>query len=153
MTASEPVSRLRWSTPPAALVTAAVGGIVLAVAAIFTGDAPSRLLVGLAALLLLGLSAVGLRQRPRLSIVPGQRPVLVVRGLLGAVEYPRDRILRARVVSFRRLGRKSPNLEIDVEHDGEDRLLIFGRWDLGTHPQDVLDALVEHGLAVPEPLG
>lgn len=148
VTASEPVSRLQWSTPPLALVTAAVGGIVLAAAAIFTGDAPSRLLVGLAAILLLGLAAVGLRQRPRLTIVPGQRPVLVVRGLLGAVEYPRERILRARVVSFRRLGRKSPNLEIDVEHDGEDRLLIFGRWDLGAHPQDVLDALVAHGLAL-----
>lgn len=147
VTASEPVSRLQWSTPPLALVTAAVGGIVLGAAAVFTGDAPSRLLVGLAAILLLGLAALGLRQRPRITIVPGQRPVLVVRGLLGAVEYPPERILRARVVSFRRLGRKSPNLEIDVEHNGEDRLLIFGRWDLGVHPQDVLDALVAHGLA------
>ncbi|MBB5913756.1 hypothetical protein BJY24_002623 [Nocardia transvalensis] len=146
MTAPDSTARLAWSTPPAALVVTALGGVALVVAAVFAGDAPSRLLVGIAAVLLLGLTALGLRQRPRLSIVPGAAPVLVVRGLFGPVEYSRDRILRARVVGFRRLGRKVPNLEIDVEHDGNDRLLIFGRWDLGTHPQDVLDAMIAQGL-------
>ncbi|NUP28311.1 MAG: PH domain-containing protein, partial [Nocardia sp.] len=41
----------------------------------------------------------------------------------------------------RRLGRKSPMLEIDVDHLGTERLLIFGRWDLGTSPEDVYDTL------------
>ncbi|WP_308162676.1 PH domain-containing protein [Nocardia alni] len=148
MTASEPVSRLQWSTPPLALAAAVVGGIALGAAAMVADDGPSRLLVGLAAVLLLILAAVGLRQRPRLSIVPGTPPTLVVRGLLGAQKYSPERIVRARVVSFRRLGRSVPNLELDIDHHGEDRLLIFGRWDLGTHPQDVMDALVAHGLAV-----
>ncbi|MCM6776952.1 PH domain-containing protein [Nocardia sp. CDC159] len=147
MTAAEPGSRLEWSTPPAALAAAAVGGLALAGAAVLTGDGSSRLLIGLAAALLLGLAALGVRQRPRLTIVPGAAPRLIVRGLLGPAEYPREKILRARVVGFRRLGRRVPNLELDVEHDGDDRLLIFGRWDLGTHPQDVLDAMREHGLA------
>ena len=148
VTASEPVPRLQWSTPPLALAAAAVGGIALGAAAIVANDAPSQLLVGLAAVLLLVLAAVGLRQRPRLTIVTGERPVLIVRGLLGATQYPPERIVRARVVSFRRLGRAVPNLELDIDHHGEDRLLIFGRWDLGTHPQDVMDALVAHGLAI-----
>ncbi|WP_187686004.1 PH domain-containing protein [Nocardia wallacei] len=146
MTASDSTSRLTWSTPPAALAVTALGGVALVAAAVFTGDAPSRLLVGIAAVLLLGLTALGLRQRPRLTVVPGTPPALIVRGLLGPVAYPPERILRARVVGFRRLGRKVPNLELDVEHDGHDRLLIFGRWDLGTHPQDVLDAMIVHGL-------
>ncbi|QIS16982.1 PH domain-containing protein [Nocardia terpenica] len=147
MTASESGSRLAWSTPPGALAAAAVGGVALAGAAVLATDAPSRLLVGLAALALLGLAGLGLRQRPRLTIVPGARPRLVVRGLLGPAEYAPEQILRARVVGFRRLGRRVPNLELDVDHDGHERLLIFGRWDLGTHPEDVLDALIAHGLA------
>jgi len=147
-TVTESVPRLQWSTPPLALAAAGVGGVALAAAATLADDAPSRLLVGVAAVLLLVLAALGLRQRPRLTIVTGERPELIVRGLLGATHYPPERILRARVVSFRRLGRKVPNLELDTDHHGEERLLIFGRWDLGAHPQDVLDALIAHGLAV-----
>ncbi len=146
VTAADPESRLEWSTPPAALAAAAVGGLALAGAAALAEDRPSRLLVGLAAVLLLGLAALGLRQRPRLRIVPGATPRLVVRGLFGATEYPPERILRARVVGFRRLGRRVPNLELDVDQHGDERLLIFGRWDLGTHPEDVLDAMRAHGL-------
>jgi hypothetical protein len=29
--------------------------------------------------------------------------------------------------------------------------VIFGRWDLGTHPQDVLDVLTVHGLVPADP--
>ncbi|MFI5778449.1 PH domain-containing protein [Nocardia sp. NPDC051570] len=146
VTAAEPESRLEWSTPPTALAAAVVGGIALAGAAALAADGPSRLLVGLAAAMLLGLAVLGLRQRPRLTIVPGDRPRLIVRGLFGPAEYPAERILRARVVDFRRLGRRVPNLELDVEQHGDERLLIFGRWDLGTHPEDVLDAMRAHGL-------
>lgn len=131
--------RLAWTTPLPALVAAAGGGVVLAVAAVLTTELPGKLLLGVAALVLLGLAALGVRQRPRLSVVPGENPRLVLRTLTGVTEYTRDQILRARVVGYRRLGRKSPMLEIDVNHLGSERLLIFGRWDLGTSPEDVYD--------------
>lgn len=133
--------RLAWSTPLPALIAVAVGGVVLAVAALLTTEVPGKILLGVAALVLLFLSVSGVRQRPRLSVVPGAQPRLILRGLTGATEYPRDRIMRARVVGYRRLGRKSPMLEIDVDHLGAERLLIFGRWDLGTDPEDVYETL------------
>ena len=43
-----------------------------------------------------------------------------------------------RITEFRRIGRKMRLLEIDA-NDG--RLFVFSRWDLGTDPLDVLDAL------------
>ncbi|WP_063059439.1 PH domain-containing protein [Nocardia sienata] len=134
-------SRLAWATPLPALIAAAGGGVVLAVAAVLTTELPGKFLLGVAALVLLGLAALGVRQRPRLSVVPGENPRLVLRTLTGVTEYNRDQILRARVVGYRRLGRKSPMLEIDVDHLGSERLLIFGRWDLGTSPEDVYDTV------------
>ncbi|RJO77014.1 PH domain-containing protein [Nocardia panacis] len=143
----EPAPRLAWTTPTPALIVVTIGGVVLAGAAIVANDGASRLLIGLAAVGLLGLSALGFRQRPRLTVLPGPDPKLVVRTLAGPAEYTRDQITRARVVAYRRLGRKMPMLEIDVEHDGAERLLIFGRWDLGANPNDVFESLITNGLA------
>lgn len=140
------MNRLAWSTPTSALIAVAVGGVILTGATVLAKDGPSRLLIGLAAVGLLALAGLGFRQRPRLSVLPGAEPRLVVRGLTGPTEYPRDRIIRARVVGYRRLGRRMPMLEIDVDQHGEERLLIFGRWDLGTHPEDVYDVLLAHDL-------
>ncbi|MFI9507605.1 PH domain-containing protein [Nocardia sp. NPDC052566] len=140
-------TRLAWATPTPALIAVTVGGVVLAGAAILSGDPAARLLIALAAAGLLGLAVLGVRQRPRLAVQPGPEPRLVVRNLFGPTTYTSDQIIRARVVGYRRLGRKMPMLEIDVDHDGTERLLIFGRWDLGTHPEDVFDALVTTGLA------
>ncbi|WP_308188500.1 PH domain-containing protein [Nocardia spumae] len=148
---TDPAPRLEWSTPAPALAVVALGGVAFAVAAFLASDGASRLLIGLAAVLMLSLAALGLRQRPRLTVVPGPPAQLVIRGLLGPAVYGPEQILRARVVGFRRLGRSIPNLELDVEHKGDERLLIFGRWDLGTHPQDVLDVMSVHGLAPAEP--
>ncbi|TLG17981.1 PH domain-containing protein [Nocardia cyriacigeorgica] len=138
-----PESRLSWTTPMSALVAATAGGVILAVVAVLNNDPPGRLLIGLAAVLLLGLAGLGFRQRPRLSVVPGADPRLVVRSLTGPTEYRPDQILRARIVYYRRLGRRMPMLEIELIHNDAERLLIFGRWDLGTHPEDVYDVLVE----------
>ncbi|HLS78554.1 MAG TPA: PH domain-containing protein [Nocardia sp.] len=139
--------RLTWSTPTPALIAVGVGGVALAIAAFFAADAPSKLLVGLAAAGLLGLAVLGFRQRPRLEVRPGPEPRLIVRSLLGPTEYRPEQLIRARIVSYRRLGRRTPMLEIDVRHGEGDRLLIFGRWDLGTDPQNVFDALVVHRIA------
>ncbi|MGY0502450.1 PH domain-containing protein [Nocardia sp. FBN12] len=144
MNDAQPVS---WSTPVAGLLAVTGGGILLVVLAILAQDGPSRLLVGIAAVAVLAMSALGLRQRPRLTMVPGSEPRLVVGTLTGPQEYPLDRIDRIRMVSYRRIGRKTAMLEIDVQHDDTERLLIFGRWDLGTNPHDVYDALVVNGFA------
>lgn len=144
VTAPDPSSPLAWSTPPAALAACAVGGLALVVAAFVTNDAPGRLLIGVAALGLLFLTGMGLRQRPRLAIEPGNPVHIVVRGLTGLQRYTPQQILRVRVVYYRRLGRRMPMLEMDVDHHGEEKLLILGRWDLGAHPEDVLEVLRIH---------
>lgn len=138
---TESSSRLDWSTPLAGVIACGAGGIALAVAAVVSDDSAGRLLIGLAALGLLFLAALGLRQRPRLAIEPGNPPHFVVRGLTGAQRYTAEQIIRARVVRYRRLGRSMPMLELDVDHEGDEKLIIFGRWDLGAHPEDVLDTL------------
>ncbi|GAD85190.1 PH domain-containing protein [Nocardia asteroides] len=136
-----------WTTPTSGLLAVSGGGLILVVAAILAQDGPSRLLVGLAALAVIGMAVLGFRQRPRLTMVPGPAPRLVVGTLTGPKTYPLDRIDRIRMVDYRRLGRKSAMLEIDVRHGDAERLLIFGRWDLGTNPHDVYDALVVNGFA------
>ncbi|MFC9994471.1 PH domain-containing protein [Nocardia sp. NPDC127526] len=134
-------SRLSWSTPTAAIVACGIGGLALAVAAVVSNDPPAKLLIGLAAAGVLFLAFMGARQRPRLAIEPGEPAQLVVRGLTGPQRYTADQVMRARVVHYRRLGRRLPMLEMDVDHDGAEKLLIFGRWDLGTRPEEVLDTL------------
>ena len=47
-----------------------------------------------------------------------------------------------RITEFRRLARKVRLLEIDT---ADDRLYVFTRWDLGTNPLQVLDALTDAG--------
>ncbi|MFD5175736.1 PH domain-containing protein [Nocardia sp. NPDC058379] len=136
-----------WTTPTAGLLAVSGGGLILVVAAVLAKDGPSRLLVGLAAVAVLAMAALGVRQRPRLTMVGGPAPRLIVGTLTGPKTYPLDRIDRIRMVSYRRLGRKSAMLEIDVQHEGSERLLIFGRWDLGTNPHDVYDVLVVNGFA------
>ncbi|WP_371830395.1 PH domain-containing protein [Antrihabitans cavernicola] len=142
---SEPL--LAWSTPIVALVVAAGGGLALGIAALAAPiEGPGRLLVGLAALGLLVIAGLGFRQRPRILVSSTTPPGLVVNRLRGPVEYRRDQITRVRIVTYPRLGRRVPMLEIDVAAGDDERLLIFGRWDLGTHPQDVFDALAVQGL-------
>ncbi|MFD3595447.1 PH domain-containing protein [Nocardia sp. NPDC058640] len=144
MNEAQPVS---WSTPVAGLFAVAGGGLLLVAAAILAKDGPSRLLVGIGAVAVLAMAALAVRQRPRLTMIPGSKPRLVVGTLTGPKDYPLDRIDRIRMVSYRRIGRKSAMLEIDVRHNDAERLLIFGRWDLGTNPHDVYDALVVNGFA------
>jgi hypothetical protein len=53
-------------------------------------------------------------------------------------------IASVRITEFRRIARKVRLLELDT---ADDQLLVFTRWDLGTDPIDVLDALTEAGYA------
>jgi hypothetical protein len=151
---------LTWSTPAPALVAVTLGGLVLLGAAVFVDNEPAgRLLIGVAAIGLLVIAALGFRQRPRLAIRPGPPAELIVRRLTRSHTFHAESIARARVVRYPRLGRRVPMLEVEVlpanapatpgvpEAESDTRLMMFGRWDLGAAPEDVLDALYLHGLA------
>ncbi|GGK54723.1 PH domain-containing protein [Nocardia camponoti] len=147
MSAGQTAQPLSWSTKPSALIALSIGGVVLVVAAFFATDGPSRLLIGLAAIAVVGMAIVGFRQRPRLTVVPGKPPSLIVGTFSGPKTYPLDQIERIAIPSYRRIGRRTAMLEIDVRDGDNERLLIFGRWDLGANPNDVYDALVVNGFA------
>ena len=65
-------------------------------------------------------------------------------GRFGARRLRKADIKIIRITEFRRIGRKVRLLEIDTT---DDRLFVLTRWDLGTDPLDVLDALTAAGLA------
>lgn len=148
MTADE--APLQWSTPLGAVIALAVGGVALGVADLAVSTEPAgRLLVAVAALGLLGTALSAGRQRPRLAVDKKAGSIVVTR-LRGRRTYSRSEIERARIVRYPRLGRRVPMLEIDVRaEDGTERLMIFGRWDLGANPEDVFDALAVHRLVGP----
>lgn len=86
-------------------------------------------------------ASISWRARPKLAITPDG---LLVRGWLRTQFLRRPDIKIVRITEFRRIGRKTRLLEIETV---DDRLLIFSRWDLGTNPLEVLDALTEAGYA------
>jgi hypothetical protein len=81
------------------------------------------------------------RARPKLAISDDG---LITRGWSRANVLRRSDIKLIRITEFRRLARKVRLLEIDTT---DDRLLVFTRWDLGTDPLHVLDALTSAGYA------
>jgi len=104
-------------------------------------DPPGRLLVAVAAVGLLVFASLSWRARPKLAI---RDDALVTRGWWRTNLLRRSEIKRIRITEFRRLARKVRLLEIDT---ADDRLLVFTRWDLGTDPLNVLDALTAAGYA------
>jgi hypothetical protein len=104
-------------------------------------DPPGRVLVGIAGGGLLVFALISWRARPKLAIADG---VLVYRGWWGARQLGHSDIKLIRITEFRRIGRKVRLLEIDTA-DG--RLLVLSRWDLGSDPLQVLDALTAAGFA------
>ncbi|AMT69043.1 PH domain-containing protein [Mycobacteroides immunogenum] len=124
-----------WGPKPAGIVAVALVGIALGVAsALFVTDAPGRLLASLAALGLLIFAAVSWRCRPKLRIVDEG---LQMQGLTRDTVLPRAAVDSVKVTEFRRLGRRTRLLEIE----SGDRLIVLNRWDLGTDPRDVHEAL------------
>jgi Bacterial PH domain len=81
------------------------------------------------------------RARPKLAITPDG---LVIRGWFRTQLLQRPDIKIVRITEFRRLARKMRLLEVETIDGG---LVVFSRWDLGTEPLDVLDALTDAGYA------
>ncbi|MDG3012898.1 PH domain-containing protein [Rhodococcus sp. D2-41] len=144
---------LSWAPKTSAVVVFGIGGVLMAVAAATLGnDVAGRLLITLAAVALLVIAATGAYIRPRLQVVDvaPDGPGLAVRGLSGRRVYTPQQMRRVRVTSYPRLGRRVKTLEIDAR-EPEDRLIVLSRWDLGTDPQDVYDALDGAGALPPQP--
>jgi hypothetical protein len=108
-------------------------------------DAPGRLLTGIAAAGLILFAGVTWRARPKLAITPGG---LVLRGWFRTQVLQRRDIKIIRISEFRRHGRRVRLLEVETVGGG---LTILSRWDLGTDPLEVLDALTDAGYASGKP--
>ncbi len=137
----------QWAPSRVGGAALGVGGVVLLIAAFAAAsDAAGMVLMAVAGLLLLGFSAHALLVRPRLAVGAGPVPELTVGTITGTHTYRRDQIERIRLVSMRRIGRRTGQLEIDLADD--DRLIVFGRWDLGTDLTSVVDVLRGAGFPV-----
>ena len=131
---------MQWS--PRGGETAALGvvAVVLALAVLLL-DAPGRVLVGTAALLVFAVVAHDLRARPRLRA--GSHGVDV--GTWTGSRHLPWPLLRVRVRTSRRLGVRTRTLELDTAAGPDDDgvLVVLGRRDLGTDPEVVARALRE----------
>ncbi|RAV06728.1 PH domain-containing protein [Mycolicibacterium sp. GF69] len=136
------MQQTEWSPPPAGIAACGIGGIILATIAVtLITDPPGRLLAGIAGAGLVLFAIFSWRARPKLAI---KNDVLVSRGWFSTASLTRADVKLVRITEFRRLARKVRLLEIDTADGG---LLVFSRWDLGTDPLHVLDALTEAGYA------
>ena len=130
---------MEWSPRGGATAALAVLGGALAAAALLV-DPVGRVLVGAAGVLLL-LAVRDLLLRPRLSAGPLG---VVVRTLGGRRQLPWS-LLRVRVRTARRFGVRSRTLELDTAAGPDDPgvLVLLGRRDLGTDPEEVARRLRE----------
>jgi hypothetical protein len=129
-----------WGPATAGIAAIGFAGLVMAVAVVtVVTDGPGRVLGGFAAVGLLAFATMSWVTRPKLAI-SGEG--LAVRGWWRTRVLRREDIALVRITEFRRLARKVRLLEVDTT---DDRLYVFTRWDLGTSPLDVLDALTEAG--------
>jgi hypothetical protein len=136
------MQQTEWSPPAIGIAACGVFGLILAIATVtLITDAPGRILVGIAAVGLVVFASLSWRARPKLAISDDG---LVIRGWSRIKLLRRSDIKIIRITEFRRIARKVRLLEIDTT---DDRLLVFTRWDLGTDPLNVLDALTAAGYA------
>ncbi|MGY1601973.1 PH domain-containing protein [Geodermatophilus sp. SYSU D00815] len=129
---------MQWSPRAAETVALTAIGLGLALAVLLV-DPLGRVLVGAAALLVLGTAARDALLRPRLAATPDG---VVVRTLTGRRVLPWSG-LRVRVRTSSRWGLRNRTLELDTAAgpDDEGVLVVLGRRDLGADPEVVARAL------------
>ena len=136
------MQQTEWSPPTLGIAACGVVGLILATAAVtLITDAPGRILAGIAAVGLVVFASLSWRARPKLAI---SYDGLLIGGWSRTIVLQPSDIKIIRITEFRRLARKVRLLEIDTT---DDQLLVFTRWDLGTDPLTVLDALTAAGYA------
>ncbi|WHU46941.1 PH domain-containing protein [Gordonia sp. L191] len=152
---SADLSTQQWATPRLAAGALLAAGVVLLLCAVFVAsDAVGSVIIGVAGLMLLGFGAYASLIRPRLELSAGPR--LTIRRIGGAVTLAPADVERVRLLTMRRIGRRSGQLEIDYLPAGADRgtereesmLVVFSRWDLGADLLDVVEALDRAGFPV-----
>ncbi|MGH3519682.1 MAG: PH domain-containing protein [Haloechinothrix sp.] len=120
----------------AACIGAAAGSVWFAIG----GDFVGATLTGILAVALAALTLHAVRLRPRLA---ADRQGILIRTLAGPARTPWARV-HARVVRTRRLGRDVETLELELDTEaaeGDPRLIVLGRFELGADPRDVLEQL------------
>jgi PH (Pleckstrin Homology) domain-containing protein len=136
------MQQTEWAPTSRAIAACSVFGVLMAFASVtLITDPPGRILTGIAAVGLVAFAIMSWRARPKLAITDDG---LAVRGWWRTRVLTRRDIKLVRITEFRRIGRKVRLLEIDT---ADDRLLVLTRWDLGTDPVEVLDALTRAGYA------
>ena len=126
---------MQWSPRAGEVAATALAGLGLALAVLLV-DPLGRVLLGGAALLLLGLAARDALLRPRVRADAGG---VTVRALAGAttIAWPQ---VRARVRTQRRWGVRARTLELeDLTDDGV--RVVLGRHELGADPAAVAEVL------------
>ncbi len=122
------------------ILACGITGLVMATGAVtLITDSPGRVLAGVAGVGLITFASFSWRARPKLAIT-GEG--LAIGGWWRTRTLRRNDIRSIRITEFRRIGRKVRLLEVDTV---DDRLTVFTRWDLGTDPLHVLDALKAAG--------
>jgi Bacterial PH domain len=136
------VQQTEWAPPAAGIAGCGAVGVLMAIASVtLVTDAPGRILAGIAAAGLILFAGMTWRARPKLAITPGG---LALRGWFRTQLLQRSDIKIIRITEFRRHARTVRLLEIETVNGG---LMILSRWDLGTDPLKVLDALTDAGYA------
>ena len=131
----------QWATPlPGAIALVGVGIALAAAAAASYTDPPALIFLGIAAVIVIVVGAFALARRPRLALATG--PALIVKTVGGTRHVAFDDVERISVLHTRRLIGSSRQVVIDLP---DDRLLVFGRWDLGEEPTVVVEKLRKAG--------
>src|SRR5690348_9046673 len=136
------MQQTQWQPHTAGIAGCGAAGILMAIAAVtVVTDPPGRILAGVAAAGLILFAGLTWRARPKLAITPGG---LALRGWFRTQVLQHSDIKIIRISEFRRHGRKVRLLEVETVGGG---LTLLSRWDLGTDPLAVLDALTDAGYA------
>jgi hypothetical protein len=136
------MQQTQWEPRATGIAGCGVAGVLMAIAAVtLVTDVPGRLLAGIAAAGLILFAGLTWRARPKLAITPDG---LVLRGWFRTQLLQRSDIKIIRITEFRRHGRTVRLLEVETVAGA---LTILSRWDLGTNPLEVLDALTDAGYA------
>ncbi len=136
------MQQTEWGPRTAGIAGCGIVGVAMAIACVtLVTDPPGRILTGIAALGLILFAGASWRARPKLAITPDG---LVLKGWFRTQLFRHSDIKIIRITEFRRYARKVRLLELETVNGG---LVIFSRWDLGTEPLEVLDALTAAGYA------